>query len=204
MQSWKYWCGFGNNMFHLNHKRYGERFNLNFLVILVKFLFIILSDSGSSDTSLYFSISISCEFSPLSLESSLLVFQNFLLLLITLHIVPLTIWHHLFLEFWLVDTWSFAHPQDQRAATRLENVRQLNKGEAKSWVSNCHIHNLFNIYTFKTWLFNFSRKLTKISLLLVNIPIFRRSTFLKNDLSPWTTHNSLAQLFCHKGIVIKS
>ena len=70
-------------MFHLNHN--GMESVLTFLVILVKFMFIILSDPGSSDTSLSFSISISFEFSPLSLESSLLVFQNFLLLLITLH-----------------------------------------------------------------------------------------------------------------------
>ena len=113
-------------------QRYGERFNLTFLVILVKFLFKILSDSGSSDTSLYFSIGISFEFNPPLLESSLLVFQNFLLLLINLHIVPLRIWYHLFLEFWLVDTWFFAPLQDQRAATYLKNVRQLNKGGAKS------------------------------------------------------------------------
>ena len=172
--------------FWKQYVRYGERFNLTLLVILVKFLFKILSDSDSSDTSLYFSIGISFEFNPLLLESSLLVFQNFLLLLINLHIVPLTIWYHLFLEFWLVDTWFFAHPQDQCAATCLKNVRQLNKGGAKSWVSNCHIHNLFNICTFKTWLFNFSRRLTKISLLLVNIPIFRRTNFLKNVISPWT------------------
>ena len=39
----------------------------------------------------------------------------------------LTIWHELFLEFWLVNTWFFAHSRDQRAATSLENVRQLNK-----------------------------------------------------------------------------
>ena len=42
------------------------------------------------------------------------------------HIVPLTIWHQRFLEFWLVDTWFFAHPRVQRAVTRLENVHQLN------------------------------------------------------------------------------
>ena len=42
------------------------------------------------------------------------------------HTVRLTIWHHLFLEFWLVDTWFFIHWGHQRAVTRLENVRQLN------------------------------------------------------------------------------
>ena len=40
--------------------------------------------------------------------------------------ICLTIWHQVFLEFWLVDTWFFAHPRDQRTVTRLENVGQLN------------------------------------------------------------------------------
>ena len=43
----------------------------------------------------------------------------------TNHTVRLTIWHLLFLELWLVDTWFFTHPRDQRAVARLENVRQL-------------------------------------------------------------------------------
>ena len=43
-----------------------------------------------------------------------------------LHTVCLTIWHHLFLEFCLVNTWFFAHWRHQRAVTRLENIRQLN------------------------------------------------------------------------------
>ena len=34
--------------------------------------------------------------------------------------------HHLFLEFWLVDTWFFTHWHHQRAVTRLENVGQSN------------------------------------------------------------------------------
>ena len=42
------------------------------------------------------------------------------------HIVRLTIWNHLFLEFWLVRTWFCARWCHQRAVTRLENVRQLN------------------------------------------------------------------------------
>ena len=43
------------------------------------------------------------------------------------HIVCLTIWYHLFLEFSLVvDTWFFAHWRNQRAVTCLENVNQLN------------------------------------------------------------------------------
>ena len=47
------------------------------------------------------------------------------------HIVRLTIWHHLFLEFWLVNTWFSAHWRRQRAVTRLENVRQLNLRRGK-------------------------------------------------------------------------
>ena len=43
-----------------------------------------------------------------------------------LHIVCLAIRDQQFLEFWLVFTWFFPHPHDQRAVTRLENVRQLN------------------------------------------------------------------------------
>ena len=42
------------------------------------------------------------------------------------HIVRLTIWHNLFLEFWLVNPWYFTHWRHQRAVTCLENVRQLN------------------------------------------------------------------------------
>ena len=41
-------------------------------------------------------------------------------------IVRPAIWHHLFLEFWLVSTWFFAHWRHQRAVTHVENVRQLN------------------------------------------------------------------------------
>ena len=33
--------------------------------------------------------------------------------------------------------------------TRLENVHQLKKGDAKSWVSICHIDNLIRIKTEK-------------------------------------------------------
>ena len=50
---------------------------------------------------------------------------------ISLHIVPLAIWHYLFLELWLVDTWFFVHPCDQHAKTRLGNVRQLNIRRSK-------------------------------------------------------------------------
>ena len=34
--------------------------------------------------------------------------------------VRLTIWHQLFLEFWLVNTWFFAHWRRQRTVTRLK------------------------------------------------------------------------------------
>ena len=34
--------------------------------------------------------------------------SNIYLLASAEHIVSLTIWHHLFLEFWLVSTWIFA------------------------------------------------------------------------------------------------
>ena len=45
--------------------------------------------------------------------------------ILSTHTVPLTIWYHLFLEFWLVNTWIFAHWRHQRTVTRLENERQL-------------------------------------------------------------------------------
>ena len=41
------------------------------------------------------------------------------------HVVYIVIWYQLFLEFWLVHTWFFAHRHDQRLATRLKNVRQI-------------------------------------------------------------------------------
>ena len=53
------------------------------------------------------------------------------------HIVCLTMRHHLFLEFWLVNTWLFADWRHHRAVTRFENVRQ-----AKSWFFNCHKNTL--------------------------------------------------------------
>ena len=45
--------------------------------------------------------------------------------------VPLPIWHHLFFEFWLVNTWIFTHWSHQRAVTGLENVCQLNVRRGK-------------------------------------------------------------------------
>ena len=58
------------------------------------------------------------------------------------NIVPLAIRHHLFLGFWLVNTWFFAHPHDHRAVTCLNNIHQLNIRRGKKLDSNCHIHNL--------------------------------------------------------------
>ena len=42
-----------------------------------------------------------------------------------MHIVPLTMRHHLFLEFWLVDTWFFCW-RHYRSITRLKNEPQSN------------------------------------------------------------------------------
>ena len=44
-----------------------------------------------------------------------------------IYILPLTIWHQLFLEFWLVDTWFLADWHHQSAIPRLENESYLNK-----------------------------------------------------------------------------
>ena len=40
--------------------------------------------------------------------------------------LTITIWHHLFLKFWLANTWFFAHWHHQSVVNRLEDVRQLN------------------------------------------------------------------------------
>ena len=40
-------------------------------------------------------------------------------------------WYHRFLEFWLVNTWFFAHWRHQRASTHLENKCQSNTGRGK-------------------------------------------------------------------------
>ena len=48
------------------------------------------------------------------------------------YIVRLTMWHHLFLEFWLVNTWFFVDWRHESAVARLENVRQLNKRRDKN------------------------------------------------------------------------
>ena len=47
--------------------------------------------------------------------------------------ISITIWHHLFLEFSLVDTWFFAHWRHQRVVTRLQNIRQLNIRRVKNF-----------------------------------------------------------------------
>ena len=61
------------------------------------------------------------------------------------HIVPLTMWHHLFLEFWFVDTWFFADWRHQLAVTHLENVRQSNLRRGKKLgfqLSHKHPHHI--------------------------------------------------------------
>ena len=45
----------------------------------------------------------------------------------TSYTARVTIWYQLFLEFWLVYTWIFAHWRHQCAVARLKNVRQLNE-----------------------------------------------------------------------------
>ena len=59
-----------------------------------------------------------------------------------LHIFRLTILHHLFLDFWLVNTWFFAHWRHQRAVTSLKNLRQLNIRRGKK-LGFQYIGNLF-------------------------------------------------------------
>ena len=61
-----------------------------------------------------------------------------------IHIVRLTMRHHLFLKFWLVDTWFFADWRHHRAVTRLESVRQSNIRRGKKLgVQLSHKHPLF-------------------------------------------------------------
>ena len=48
-----------------------------------------------------------------------------------INILRLTMWHHLFLEFWSVGTWFFTDWRHQCAVTRLENVRQSNIRRSK-------------------------------------------------------------------------
>ena len=50
---------------------------------------------------------------------------------LTFYPVRVTTWYQLFLEFWLVHTWIFAHWRHQRAVTHFENVRQLNESWGK-------------------------------------------------------------------------
>lgn len=53
------------------------------------------------------------------------------------HTIRLTISYKLYFELWLVHTWSFAHPSDQRkSVTRFENVHQSNK----RWGEKLDIH----------------------------------------------------------------
>ena len=56
---------------------------------------------------------------------------------------------HLFLEFWLVDTWLFADWRHRRAVTRLENVRQSNIWRGKKLgFQMSHEHPLYCIFMY--------------------------------------------------------
>ena len=75
-------------MIPFRSEKRGEGFKFRFYVILVKYSFIVLANKGSSEISLSFSINISLfEFSPLLLKKGLIVFQNYLLSLISLILI---------------------------------------------------------------------------------------------------------------------
>ena len=93
---------------------------------------------------------------------------------------------HLFVEFWLVDTWLFAHWRHQRAVTRLKNVRQLNIRRGIKRVSNCHKVNLLVCYKINSSFLILKVSLTHWSVfsfetfivsLLVNVTLFTYSFF---------------------------
>ena len=105
------------------------------------------------------------------------IFQNIffkvdfpVLHLFVIHIVCLTIWHQLFLQFWLVKTCFFTHWRHQLYASQVYE-------EAKSWVSHCHIGTL---YMFSEWSF----LLLTINL-LARLIIFNNcyDDFMKEDMS---------------------
>ena len=50
---------------------------------------------------------------------------------------------HLFLEFWLVNTWFFVPSRDLCAVTCLKNVHQLNIRLGKKLSLQLYIHNLY-------------------------------------------------------------
>ena len=69
----------------------------------------------------------------------------------TMHTVRLTILLHVFLELWLVNTWFFAHWRHQRAVTRLENVRHLNKRDKKLGFQLSHRQHLWQQQSKNLW-----------------------------------------------------
>ena len=59
------------------------------------------------------------------------ILLKYLMLKIYSTLVRLTIWHHLFLQFWLVNTWFLLTDVTKSAVTCLESVRQLNIRKGK-------------------------------------------------------------------------
>ena len=86
------------------------------LVLLVE------KSAGFSKPTKFVSSGVFCKFSE---------FFKTYFLYYTYHIVRLAIWHHLFLDSWLVSTWFFATWRHQRVVTRLENVCQLDIRRSK-------------------------------------------------------------------------
>ena len=75
-------------MISLRSEKRGEGFKFRFYVILVKYSFIVLANKGSSEISLSFSSNTGLfEISPLLLKKGLIVFQNFLLSLISMILI---------------------------------------------------------------------------------------------------------------------
>ena len=62
---------------------------------------------------------------PYSLKIGEFDSRQMSLLMFVWYAVPLTMRHHLFHEFWLVDTWFFAFWRHHRAVTRLGNGKRL-------------------------------------------------------------------------------
>ena len=92
-------------------------------------------------------------------------------------------WHHLFLEFWLVDTWLLAYWRYQRAATRLENVRQLNIRQGKK----------LGFKLFHRWSLNNNGNCSWIQVLIVQKTSLRENLWAKN--TSLTCQETLSYLF---------
>ena len=92
----------------------------------------------------------------------------------SIHIVRLTMRHHLFLEFWSVDTWIIADWRHHRAVTRLENVRQSNIRRGKKFgVQLSHKRALYITIFEKMFKSNFNfepfKKNKKIFLMVMHV-----------------------------------